>query len=87
MSVEKQKAIIDMPPEPFVAQKVFSPREAFILPSEEIPVSLANGRILASASLSCPPAVPILVMGELIDERAIEMFKYYGIEYIRVLKV
>ncbi len=87
LSLGKLEPIADIPPKPFVAKKALSPKEAFVSPSEEIHVSLAKGRILASASLSCPPAVPVLVMGELVDERAIEMFKYYGTEYIRVLKV
>ena len=55
-------------------------------PSEEIDVNESFGRILASPSVSCPPAVPVLVCGEVIDESAIKCFKYYGIEKCRVVK-
>jgi arginine/lysine/ornithine decarboxylase len=72
---------------PESCQRVLSVREAMLSPSEEIDVDEARGRILASPSVSCPPAVPILVCGEMIDEKAIECFKYYGIEKCRVVEL
>ena len=47
---------------------------------ERIPAAEARGRILASASVNCPPAVPIAVCGEELDESAVRCFQYYGIE-------
>jgi arginine/lysine/ornithine decarboxylase len=38
------------------------------------------------ASVGCPPAVPIAVAGEVIDENVIECFKYYGIVKVNVIK-
>ena len=55
-------------------------RDAVFSPKEELPVKDCAGRILASVSVSCPPAVPIVVSGEVIDEKAIEVFTYYGIK-------
>jgi len=46
----------------------------------------AVGRILASATVGCPPAVPIVVCGEKIDSAAVECFKYYGTDSCRVVK-
>ena len=63
-----------------------SPREAMFADSEIIPVSSAKGRILASDNVSCPPAIPIVVCGEEIDESAIKLFKYYGIKEVEVIK-
>jgi len=61
-------------------------REAMLAPSELLPVERCMGRVLAAPSVSCPPAVPILVCGERIDEHAIACFRYYGIETCFVVK-
>lgn len=67
-------------------EKILSVREAMFSPSEIIPVSESEGRILATPSVGCPPAVPILVCGERIDMCAIESFSYYGIHEVTVVK-
>ncbi|MCD8117009.1 MAG: PLP-dependent transferase [Oscillospiraceae bacterium] len=54
-------------------------REAALAPFETLPVEQCLGRTLARAAIGCPPAVPILVCGEVIDEHAIDCFRYYGI--------
>ena len=46
----------------------------------------ALGRVLASVTVSCPPAVPIVVSGERINEAALQCFAYYGIESCCVVK-
>ncbi len=61
-------------------------REAMLSTFEKLPVEQSLGRTLARASVSCPPAVPILVSGEVIDEKAIECFRYYGIKMCNVIK-
>ncbi len=63
-----------------------SVREAILSPAVCLPLSECKGRVLATASVSCPPAVPILVPGEVIDERATRAFKYYGVDYLFVIK-
>ena len=55
------------------------------MPSEEIDTSKAKGRVLASATVSCPPAIPILVCGEVVNDTALELFEYYSIDKIRVI--
>ena len=59
---------------------------AGIFSEEEIDVSECDGRILASSAISCPPAIPIVVCGEIIDENAIKCFEYYGIKKCRIIK-
>jgi len=49
------------------------------MPAEQVPVKKALGRVLAAASVGCPPAVPIAVCGEEIDEAAARCFAYYGV--------
>lgn len=65
---------------------VMSIREAMLSPSEMVPVSDSVGRIAASPTVGCPPAVPIVVSGELIDEGVREMLERYGITSIAVVK-
>ena len=66
-------------------EAVMSVREATLSPSEEVDVENSLGRILFDTELSCPPAIPIVVCGERIDQRAVECFKYYGISKCRVI--
>ena len=61
-------------------------KSALFSPSENIPIERAKGRILSTITVSCPPAVPIVVCGEIIDQNAIDCFKYYGIENCDVVK-
>ena len=62
------------------AKKIMSIREAMLSDFEQIPAEQCIGRVLAVPTVGCPPAVPILVCGEEIDEHAIACFNYYGIE-------
>jgi len=41
---------------------------------------------LANATVGCPPAVPIIVCGERIDETAVRAFEYYGIDHVTVVR-
>jgi arginine decarboxylase len=61
-------------------------RQAVLSKSELIPVENSLGRICASPTVSCPPAVPIAISGEVITENAINICKLYGIEKIAVVK-
>ena len=65
---------------------VMSIRSAVLSPSEIISVDDAEGRICASPTVSCPPAVPIVVSGEVITEEDVELFKYYGISTVSVIR-
>lgn len=64
---------------------VMSAREALMRPSEQVSIEKACGRILADVVLSCPPAIPIGVCGERLDEEAVRVFRYYGMETCRVV--
>ena len=85
-SIEKRCEISEKLPTFFAPVCKISPREAVFLPFERIQVSKSRGKILALSSVSCPPAVPILVPGELIDDEAVKVFEYYGIKDVFVLK-
>ena len=78
--------ILFEPPAFVSGEKVTSIREAMLAPSELLLAKECVGRVLALPTVGCPPAVPILVCGERIDEHAIECFKYYGIDKCCVVK-
>ena len=61
-------------------------RKAMFSPAEVLPAEDCIGRVAAAATVGCPPAVPIVVSGEVIDEGAAACFAYYGIETCTVLK-
>ncbi len=86
LSVDKRERILIIPPRFAEPVKALGIREASFLPTEKIPVSESLGRILAVSDVSCPPAVPIAVSGEIIDKHAIKCLEYYGTEYCTVIK-
>ena len=67
-------------------EAVCSPRQAAFAPQETIPAKESLGRVLSAATVSCPPAVPIVMCGERIDETALEAFRRCGIEHVTVMK-
>lgn len=73
-------------PTPKKHQAKVSIREAILSPFESIPVSESPGRICASPTVSCPPAVPIVISGEIITDEDIKLFEYYGIKTVNVVK-
>ena len=72
---------------PFVhATSVMSIREAMFALPEKISTSQALGRICRIPTVSCPPAIPITVPGETIDEVALQLFAHYGINKLDVVQ-
>ena len=61
-------------------------RRAVLAEKETVAACDSLGRVLASPTVSCPPAVPVVVSGEVIDEAAIALFKLHGIERVEVVK-
>ena len=86
LSVPKKDAVSEKPPVFCKAEKVMTIREAVLAPCQQIPVAQSAGRVLALATVGCPPAVPILVCGERIDEHAIRYFTYYGMDTCMAVK-
>ena len=86
LSIERKQPILDLPPASPILERGMAMHSALFAPSEEVAVDKAIGRILATPTVSCPPAIPIAVCGEVIDKRAVEVFKYYRINTILVVK-
>ena len=67
-------------PAPEPAEVDITPCAAFLAPRESVPLERAVGRTMASAAVTCPPAVPIVVMGERISEQHVKLMAEYGID-------
>jgi len=89
-----ERALLKLPPRapipeeaapPFRPERVLPPREALLAPFETLPTERCLGRVLAAPTVSCPPAVPILVCGERIDETALALLRRYGQESCDVI--
>lgn len=85
-------SVAPKPPLPQIAylpQKAItrlSAKKALLSPQETVPTEKALGRICAAPSVSCPPAVPIVISGEEITQTAVDLFRLYGIEKVAVVK-
>ena len=86
LAVPRRAAVMSAPPMPHCPERVMSVRAAAFSASETLPAQACLGRILAAATVGCPPAVPIVVCGERIDADAVAQFAYYGIETCTVVK-
>lgn len=67
-------------------KRAMSLREAVFSPGEWIAAELAEGRICAAETVSCPPAVPIAISGEKISKEMVEDFLNAGIQEVFVVK-
>lgn len=86
LGIPRKKRIQTGEPTFYLPKAAMSVRDAMLAPFETVPVKCANGRILAGTSVSCPPAVSVLVSGEVIDQNAIDIFDYYGTKTCNVVK-
>lgn len=68
------------------AQAVLTPHQALFRPAINLPIHAAIGKMMADATVSCPPAIPIVCCGERIDPWAVAAMEYYGITHVRVIR-
>lgn len=74
-------------PPPFQKpERRMSVREALFAPCETVAVGDTLGRTVASLAVSCPPAVSPAVPGEVVAVNTVDIYRYYGIERIAVVK-
>lgn len=73
------------PKSPAAHERKISIRSAIFSPSERVSAKSAEGRICASPTVSCPPAVPIVISGEVITSDDVALFEHYGVDYVEVV--
>ena len=86
LSIPRREALAEQPPRFSLPRRVLSIREAAFSPCETVPAAQSLGRVLAAVTVGCPPAVPIVVCGERVDEAAIRCFLYYGVDSCCVVR-
>ena len=86
LCIEKKQEIYEKSPSFNKTKRAISIREARFSLFEELPIEECLNRIAYSQSVGCPPAVPIIVAGEIIDQNVLECFEYYNITTCKVVK-
>lgn len=61
-------------------------RQAFMAEKVVLPIDKAVGAIAGQSVCSCPPGVPPVMAGEIIDKDTARLLKDYGFEYLNVVK-
>lgn len=61
-------------------------RKAVFSKNNEISIEKSKGKICGTPTVSCPPAIPIVVSGEEITDEHIELLRYYGKTHINVVE-
>lgn len=61
-------------------------REAMFSDYEQVKVEDSLGRVCRVPTVACPPAIPVVVPGEVIGENAVRLLNYYRIEELDVVK-
>lgn len=85
-ALPRRTPLTETPPAYCVPQQAVSVREACLAPQEVLSTERCVGRIAASVSVTCPPAVPIVLCGERIDAQAAERLLYYGVKTCAVVR-
>ena len=85
-SLERREAITELPPCVTRPDIVLKPHQALFSESETLPIGDCLGRISAAAAISCPPAIPLAVCGERIDQHVVDCLRYYGVASCAVIK-
>lgn len=66
--------------------RAMSIRDALYSQVEKIDVKRAEGRVYSDALISCPPAIPVLMSGEIVSREAIDLMLRLGITHVTVVK-
>ena len=85
-AIPRKPVINEKPPKFSPLKKMMTIREAMFSNTRIVDVKNSVGRICADISVSCPPAVPIVVCSEVIDESAVKCFEYYSIDRCAVVE-
>ena len=83
ISAEKQAAYEFSLP---VLKQAMSIRRAVFADYEIVDLADAVGRVCSMPLVGCPPAVPVVISGELIEAALLPVFRHYGIKKVAVVK-
>ncbi len=86
LKIPKKPPIIDLSPDFHLPKSVMPIYEAYKMPTKTVPLEEAVGQISGAMHFTCPPAVPIVIAGEEIDEETARILSYYGKTSIEIIK-
>lgn len=78
-------------PKPLVSYPVIKPKadmpihEALFKPQKIVPIENAGGEVCAGLKCPCPPGVPLVMPGEIIDHNVVDALKIYGVKSVPVI--
>ncbi len=82
-----QKSAMDCNnPMPHQPQRAMTLRQATLSNTIVLPTQQTLGRICAQANVACPPCVPIIMCGEVVDSQTIQTLLYYNVTHLQVVK-
>lgn len=84
-SIKRKKRINERPPKQVGLQRAYEICDMKFKKKKTVKVEDSLGKVFGGCLLNCPPAVPLLVSGEIINEQAIKTLKYYHIENCEIL--
>ena len=79
-------------PKPLVRYPVIKPRvempvyEAMFKPQKIVPIENALDEVCAGLKCPCPPGVPLVMPGEVIDNTVVDALKIYGVKTVPVIE-
>ena len=76
----------DTYPVPVLPPTALSPREAVLAEQERIPTEQALGRIAGESVCPCPPGIPVVMPGEVIDRQVMLQLQQYHVASIQTVK-
>ena len=84
LNMPQKEAVPDTVPPMCRPERYCTPHRALLCVGEERDTGDCLGMVLVSPMVSCPPAVPIVACGEVIDQAAIDLMAYYEVKRCRV---
>lgn len=79
------------PPQPPVKFPAIRPKaempmwEALYKPRKVVPIDKASGEVCGSFESVCPPGVPLVMPGEILDKETVEALKLHGVKNVSVV--
>ncbi len=79
------------PPQPPVKYPAIRPTadmpmwEALYKPRKIVPVEKASGSVCASFESPCPPGIPLVMPGEILDHNVIDALRMYGVKTVPII--
>ena len=86
LSIEKLPSLQTISFDVVRPKRKMSVRKALLKETQTLPIEKCENRVMGNLNVSCPPAVQIVCLGEVINKKAIEVLTYYGVKSCEIIK-